>query len=100
MAEPTPVSPRGTEFMTEADTDGITSAAPTPTMIMAGSIVRKLQSTDAHDIVSNPVRTENSVEYGRQRCHDRHHRGYGQHAHARLQRRVAEIELEKLSQDE
>jgi hypothetical protein len=40
VAEPTPVSPRGTEFMTEADTDGITSAAPTPTMIMAGSIVR------------------------------------------------------------
>jgi hypothetical protein len=40
VAEPTPVLPRGTEFMTEADTDGITSAAPTPTMTMAGSIVR------------------------------------------------------------
>jgi hypothetical protein len=36
VADPTPVSPRGSEPMTEAVADGMTMAAPTPVMIMPG----------------------------------------------------------------
>ena len=39
VAEPTPVWLLGTEPITEADTEGMTSAAPAPMVTMPGSIV-------------------------------------------------------------
>src|SRR5512146_2422508 len=55
VADPTPVSPRGSEPITDPVADGMTSAAPTPITIMPGRMLMYVQVTVAWEICQNPA---------------------------------------------